>query len=77
MPRNTAASRIVMPSLRCYCAGNIVLFERLFAAVSLEFAGCRFLPIVPRGPVEHAFIQKKRRRHVLRPDLCSLLSLCF
>ena len=35
------------------CAGNITLFERLFSAISLEFAGCRFLPIVPRGRVEH------------------------
>ena len=33
-----------MGSLLCYyCfAGNIALFERLFAAISLELAGCRF-----------------------------------
>ena len=33
-----------MGSLLCYyCfAGNIALFERLFAAISLDLAGCRF-----------------------------------
>ena len=58
------------------CAGNITLFERLFAAISLEFVGCRFLPIVPRGRVEHVLFQRKGAA-IFCTRICVQVSVSF